>query len=114
MDCAKGDQATTRRYDAAAYAFVMEAAERAIGERRGTVTGNELLDTIRDVAVERFGPMAKSVFEHWGVTETRDFGRVVYDLIDAGLLGENEGDSIEDFGDVYEFGQAFETDYFER
>ena len=85
-----------RRYGAKAYAFVYEAVERAIDERRGDVTGGELLETVRDVALERFGPMAKLVLEEWGVRRTEDVGRVVYDLIEAGILCENEGDSQDD------------------
>lgn len=103
-----------RRYGAEAYAFVLGATERAVAERHGDVTARELLETLRDVALERFGPMAKRVLEQWGVGETGDVGRVVYDLIEAGLLGENEGDSIEDFRDVFDFEQELERRYFEE
>ena len=51
--------------------------------------------------------MASAVLTHWGITKTRDFGNIVFNMIEKGLLSKVESDSIEDFNDVYDFKVAF-------
>jgi uncharacterized repeat protein (TIGR04138 family) len=98
------------RYRIEAYIFLMNALEFTLATlgREGHVSGKELLEGVRGLAKERFGPTAKMVFEHWGVKTTGDFGEIVYNLIGAGILGKTEQDSIDDFKDVYDFGEVFE------
>ena len=79
--------------------------------RQGHVTGQELLDGIRWLAKREFGPMAKTVFESWGVSKTGDFGDIVFSLVEEGILGKNDRDSKEDFKDVYDFDDAFVKQY---
>lgn len=105
---------TYGRYRAEAYRFVLEALESAligVGRRRN-VTGGELLDGIRLLARERFGPMAKEVFNAWGVRTTLDFGQIVFHLVDANLLRKTPEDSLADFIDKFDFQKAFEENYF--
>lgn len=97
------------RYRREAYLFVVAAVEHVV---RGLdaprhVTGQELLEGIRQIALDRFGIMAKTVFEHWGVRTTEDFGHIVFHLVGAGLLSKTEEDSIRDFQAVYEFHDVF-------
>ena len=99
-----------RRYRKEAYIFMFGALEytlERIGERRH-VTGQELLKGVSDYGWQQYGPMTKLVFEHWGVRTTEDFGNIVFNLIDAGLMGKTEEDSIEDFKDVYDFDEEFD------
>jgi len=99
-----------------AYFFVLEALERVLGtmgERRH-ISGGQLLKGIRDLARERFGPMAKDVLNEWGVFTTLDFGHAVFDLVEARLLSKTEEDSLSDFSDQFDFEQVFEVDYFEN
>jgi len=74
------------------------------------VTGRQLCEGLRDCATRRWGYMARTVLEHWNVTTTFDFGRIVFMMVKAGLLKTSEGDSVEDFRDVYDF-KALETEY---
>lgn len=101
------------RYKVEAYLFVMSALEYTLAKMRraGHLTGRELLEGLRDYARAKFGLMAKTVFEHWGVTRTEDFGVIVFNLVDRGILGKTEEDSLEDFKDVYDFSEAFEKGY---
>ncbi|MBI4364440.1 MAG: hypothetical protein HY568_03335 [Candidatus Latescibacteria bacterium] len=101
------------RYKANAYRFTLEAVRftvQNLGETRH-VTGEELLDGIRRLALERFGPMAKTVFEQWGITRTEDFGEIVFQLVDEGLLGKTEQDKLSDFARGYDFTEAFERNF---
>jgi uncharacterized repeat protein (TIGR04138 family) len=74
------------------------------------VSGQELLEGIRQLALEQFGPLAFIVFRSWGLKSTRDFGNMVYHLIDSGIWFCSETDRIEDFDDLYDFEEAFLRD----
>jgi uncharacterized repeat protein (TIGR04138 family) len=75
------------------------------------VTGQQLAQGLREVAVAQWGLMARTVLQRWGIYSTLDFGRIVYAMIDAGLLSKTDGDSLEDFRKVYDFRTAFEQAY---
>jgi uncharacterized repeat protein (TIGR04138 family) len=102
-----------KRFGREAYRFVMAALEHTVqrmGERRH-VTGQELLAGIRELGRERFGMMAPAVFNAWGIRETEDFGLVVFNLVEAGVLSKRDEDSVEDFRDGFDFATAFEPEY---
>src|SRR5205085_8285451 len=71
------------------------------------VTGEQLCWGLRDMALERWGFMASSVLRHWNVNSTRDFGEMVFALIDAELLQKQRDDRVDDFESVFEFDAAF-------
>jgi uncharacterized repeat protein (TIGR04138 family) len=102
------------RYRAEAYHFVWEGLGRtlALADDRAHVSGAQLLEGIRDLARERFGPMAKDVLNAWGVAATIDFGHIVFDLVRADLLRKTPEDSLADFEDRFDFQRVFEDDYF--
>ena len=83
------------------------------GEERH-IGGRELLAGIREFGADQFGPMAPLVFARWGVHATDDFGELVFNLIDAGLLSRRAEDSRLDFAGVYDLEQAFSAAYQER
>jgi uncharacterized repeat protein (TIGR04138 family) len=103
------------RYARDAYAFVREAldfSQKIIGRenRSGTirhVTGQELLEGIRQYALQQFGPMTVTVFEEWGVKNCRDFGDIVFNMVEASLLAKTEKDTRDDFQTGYDFTNAF-------
>lgn len=99
------------RYPEDAYFFVLKGLHFTVSklEKPRHVTGQELSDGLRVYAVERFGPMAKEVLGHWGITRTGDLGNIVFNLIEVKLLAKTEKDSIDDFKDVYDFGYAFDN-----
>jgi uncharacterized repeat protein (TIGR04138 family) len=100
-------------YHERAYLFVLATVEY-IQTRlpvRRHVTGPELAWACRDLAREQFGLLAPSVLEHWGVTRTEDLGRIVYTLVEVGLLVTQPGDREQDFAEVYDFGEAFGDGY---
>lgn len=97
------------RYKADAYEFVLQALHFTQGKlkKEGHVTGRQLLEGIRDFAIEQYGPMAKTVPTHWGITKTQDFGNIVFNMIERNLLSKTESDTLGDFRDVYDFQAAF-------
>ena len=102
-----------RRYDERAYLFVLAALEycqQKLPERRH-ISGAELAEGCRDLALERFGVMSRLVLEHWGIRQTADIGHIVFTLVDLGMLLSQPTDSREDFEGVFDFERAFERDY---
>jgi uncharacterized repeat protein (TIGR04138 family) len=102
------------RFARDAYAFVRESldfTQKLIGkENRGTIrhiTGQELLDGIRQFALQQFGPMAATVFEEWGLMNCRDFGDIVFNMVEISLLAKTDKDSRDDFQNGYDFTDAF-------
>jgi len=71
------------------------------------ISGAELSDGLRLTALDQFGPMSKTVLNRWGIHTTRDFGELVFSMLNAGLLGKTDEDRIEDFDDLYTFDDVF-------
>ena len=101
------------RYHERAYLFVLAALEYAQGRlpARRHLSGGELAWACRDFALDQFGLLASTVLAYWGVAATEDFGRIVFMLIDVGLLARQDSDRIEDFDQVYDFAEAFGSGY---
>lgn len=102
------------RYHRDAYLFLREAldfTQKLIAkENRGTtrhVSGQELLDGLRQYALREFGPMAKTVLEEWGICHCRDFGYIVFNLVETKYLAKTDSDSHDDFQNGYDFTEAF-------
>jgi uncharacterized repeat protein (TIGR04138 family) len=103
-----------QHYHPDAYRFVWEALEStqavlAIVRRGGKrqVTGQELLTGIRELGLAQFGPMAPAVFEEWGIRSCRDFGQIVFNMMEAGLLSSPDGDCRAEFEKGFDFYDAF-------
>jgi uncharacterized repeat protein (TIGR04138 family) len=87
-----------------------EEAARPV-DPRYHVSGAELVHGIRDLALREFGLMARTVFRLWGVNATADFGEIVFNLIDAGLMSKTEQDRREDFHNIYDLDRALVHGY---
>ena len=101
------------RFDTRAYFFVLAALHSVIHslDEPRHISGKELAEGVRHMALERFGPMARSVLEHWGIHATEDVGGVVFALVEQGMLIKQDGDRPEDFADVFDFEEVFELNY---
>ena len=101
------------RYKVAAYAFVMLALNYTLAklDKPRHVSGKELLGGIREFGLAQYGPMTKTVFEYWGVRRTRDFGEIVFNLVESKLLGKTDEDKLEDFDGAYDFEEEFVRKY---
>ena len=85
--------------------------EPGVPDESQHVTGQELLEGIRRCALEQFGLMTVMVFDRWGISNTEDWGRMVFELIDRGEMYKTEHDQLSDFAEVYSFERAFDGDY---
>jgi uncharacterized repeat protein (TIGR04138 family) len=99
-------------YHANAFIFVLSAIERtrATLKRQGHIKGGELCEAARDLAIREYGPAAKMVLNGWGIESTLDIGKIVFLMVDEGLLSKTEDDSLDDFRDGFDF----ETEFVEK
>jgi uncharacterized repeat protein (TIGR04138 family) len=101
------------RYNERAYLFLLGTVEflQSRLEVRRHVTAAELAWACRDFALQQYGLLAPVVLAHWGITRTEDLGRIVYTLVEVGLLVTQPGDHESDFNAVYQFTDAFGESY---
>ena len=105
------------RFDRKAYDFVrlgldhtvkeLRKKDTARAERSRHVSGPELLEGLRSYALDQYGPLAKTVLDAWGVKRCRDFGDIVFNLIEYNVFSKTENDRREDFADIFDFEEAF-------
>ena len=103
------------RYHRDAYFFVREAldhTQKLIGKPAKKdeirhVSGQQLLDGVRDYALNEYGPMALTVLNEWGLHACEDIGEIVFNMIECNLLAKTEQDTRNDFKSVYNFEEAF-------
>ncbi len=100
-------------YKFEAYSFVMAALHHVVSKLKKPrhITGKELLEGIREYALEQFGPLTRTVLAYWGVKETLDFGKIVFSLVEVGILRKQPEDKLEDFKNIYDFKTAFDKGY---
>ncbi|HUF12406.1 MAG TPA: Minf_1886 family protein [Longimicrobiales bacterium] len=102
-------RASHPRFHETSYLFVLSALHfslERLSEPRH-LSGRELAEGVRDLALIRYGLMARTVLEYWGITTTGDLGEIVFALVDAGILIKQEEDSHADFIDVFDFEEEF-------
>jgi uncharacterized repeat protein (TIGR04138 family) len=102
------------RYHREAYLFVREGldfAQKQISKSHKNeirhITGQELLGGLRDYGLSQYGPLTSTVLEEWGLRRCEDFGEIVFNMVEHGLLSKTEKDSREDFKGGYDFTEAF-------
>lgn len=102
------------RYHRDAYSFLRDALEftqklisKANKNKVRHITGQELLNGIREYALITFGPMTTTVFEEWGIRSCEDFGNMVFLMVENNLLRKQDQDRPEDFKNAYTFDEAF-------
>ena len=107
------------RYPIEAFEFVRHGLNHTVvsihGEAKARrpdtqchISGQQLCQGLRSYAIERYGVMAKAVLNHWGITRSVDFGRIVFAMVEGKLMQKNEEDDIHDFDNVFDFKTAFE------
>ncbi|HHT9121618.1 MAG TPA: Minf_1886 family protein, partial [Candidatus Wunengus sp. YC63] len=103
------------------YQFVFEALDYTTNmlgknhhkttDQNRHVTGRQLLEGIRQYASKQFGFMALTVFEEWGINQDEDFGNIVFNLVENGLMGKTETDTRDDFKNIYDLKKVFDEEF---
>ena len=101
------------RYKEEAYVFVMEALTYTQKKFKAAkhVTGDNLLQGIKELLLKEFGPMTMNVLQHWGIQSTDDFGNIVFNLVESNILSKSTEDTIESFRNGFNFEEVFDRGY---
>lgn len=83
----------------------IEAAAKQLNRH---VSGEDLCWGLREFALRRWGPLASTVLRRWGIVSTRDFGTMVFALVEGNIMQKQPDDCIEDFEGVYDFATALD------
>ena len=102
-----------KRFDPHAFFFLKDSLDftlkRAADGNSGLsrhVSGGELLEGFRDLALEQFGPMASTLMKEWGIRECSDVGEMVFLLIEEQMFGKQDSDTKEDFLGTFDMQEA--------
>lgn len=103
------------RFAADAYVFIEQVVSLAAQELKAKgeqaakrqISGQELLLVAKKLLLQSYGPLAIEVLDSWQVRRTEDFGDIVFNLVEVGLLGTSPEDSKDDFANGYDFTAAF-------
>jgi uncharacterized repeat protein (TIGR04138 family) len=87
------------RYALDAYEFVLEGLSftQKCFRRTSHVSGQELVEGVKSLAVRKFGSLAFYVLQTWGIQTPLDIGRIVFIMIEHGLLSRRDEDTLQDF-----------------
>ncbi|MGO8903044.1 MAG: Minf_1886 family protein [Isosphaeraceae bacterium] len=83
-------------------------AGEAETDQPGHVTGGEVCQAARRLALRYYGLMAITVLNQWGIRSTSDIGEIVFNLIASGDLDKTPSDKRSDFDDVFDFAKALQ------
>jgi uncharacterized repeat protein (TIGR04138 family) len=107
-------------YPAEAYLFIQQGLTYTVQKIHAAqtdpqvsrhVSGRDLCEGLREMALKQWGLMARTVLSRWNITSTMDFGRIVFAMVEHDLLQKTPDDRVEDFRHVYDFTTAFEKNY---
>jgi len=102
------------RFSPQAMRFVHEGlgyTAKKVAAEPGHVSGQVLCEGLRQLAAKKWGRLAMVVLNSWGLKTTRDFGEIVYLMIQHKWMSAQPTDSIDDFNDVYDFKTVFKDQF---
>jgi len=101
------------RFDTRAYLHILASLQEVMDrlDQPRHISARELTTEVGRLALARYGLLSRTVLEHWGVHATEDVGEIVFALVDAGILVKQDEDRVEDFEDVFDFEEMFESGY---
>ena len=125
MDYDLASVAKTTRYPLDAFLFVQRGLDFTVTRLHGEIDDDDLFDEeelessrhvsgqdlcrgLRDFAIKEYGLLARTVLRRWSITACRDFGEIVFAMVDGGLMRKTEDDTIHDFNNVFDFSSAFD------
>jgi len=116
--------AATTPYPADAFAFVQRGLDHTVRDIHGEISADELLDGelpasrhvsgaqlcrgLRRFAMDQYGLLARTVLRRWHIRTCEDFGRIVFAMVDAGIMHKTDEDTLADFQGVFDFATAFD------
>lgn len=99
------------RFNARAYALLMDVVRYLGGDDRRHMSGEEILDEFKERALDQYGPLTYTVLTEWGLSCTEDIGEMMFNLVEGRRVSRDENDSAESFAGGYDFKETFLAPY---
>ena len=102
------------RYNPPAIRFVYEGlgyTAKNVATEPKHVSGTTLCEGLKKLALEKWGRLSMLVLNSWGIKTTRDFGEIVWLMIQNEWMSAQPTDSIEDFDNVFDFKTVFKKQF---
>jgi uncharacterized repeat protein (TIGR04138 family) len=93
-----------------AVVHLLESLDNVVSQKGSHVDAKELSIAFANLALFKFGGLAKGVLNYWGIKETEDIGILVFKLINLKILAKNDDDRPEDFINVIPLDQILSMD----
>lgn len=99
-------------YRADAYFFLHDTLQFSLKRRRkkaasAYLTTQELMDGFRLKVLQDFGPMSMTLLNYWGIKKCEDIGQMIFYLVEAGVLGKTQSDTLSSFSNIFDFEKEF-------
>ena len=99
------------RYNARAYALLMDCISYLGKDKGGHMSGEEILDEFKERTLDQYGPLSYDVLTEWGLTSTEDIGEMMLNLTESHRVKRDDSDSMESFAGGYDFKETFLAPY---
>ena len=94
------DLARDSKYSPNTFIFIHEVLQAVSKEAPTHLTGKQLTLAAFIFSVKEYGGLAKMVWQELGLESSEDIGQVVFMMVEAGLMGAQPEDKVEDFDNL--------------
>ena len=95
------------RYNARAYALLVDCIGYLGKEGDGHMSGEAILDEFKERVLDQYGPLSYDVLTEWGLSSTEDIGEMMFNLAESNRVKRDESDTPESFAGGYDFKETF-------
>lgn len=109
--------ASATRYPVEAFHFVRRGLDYTVhqihtnpenmDEAERHVDGRQLCEGLRRFALDQYGMLARTMLARWNIHRTEDFGRIVFAMVEGGMMQKTDQDTLTDFEDGFNFDTSF-------
>ncbi|MCR5413567.1 MAG: hypothetical protein K6F50_02410 [Kiritimatiellae bacterium] len=99
------------RYDARAYALLMDVVNYLSGDKHLHMDAAAIMDEFKERTLDQYGPLSYTVLREWGVHSCEDIGEMMFNLTEGNRVRKDENDTAEAFTCGYDFKEAFLDPY---
>lgn len=93
-------------YPVGAYILIYEVLDwmkdNGLVKQGEHITGQGLAITIIAYAIQHYGLLTEAILKELGITKSEDVGNIVWNLVEANLIGKQPNDSRQDFAKVFD------------
>ena len=87
-------------YPLQAYAFTLEVFEWLLTICNRKIDGAAVSRAAVIYSIRKFGLLSETVWKEYKIEKSEDIGKIIFCLVDSGLLTKNDDDKVGDFDNI--------------